>query len=98
MFGLPVVLDPSVPINGGGGTNQDSILILRASDSWLWESHIRAEMFPQTYAQNASLLARLYNYFALAPRASPSSPAPDLLRRPGDGVDMITEQCWQSFG
>ncbi|MEB0264366.1 phage major capsid protein [Cryobacterium sp. 10I5] len=68
MFGLPVVIDPNVPTNLGAGTNQDPILIVKADDSWLYESSIRAEVFPQTYASQNSLYARVYNYMALAHR------------------------------
>ncbi|MQY33123.1 hypothetical protein SRB17_10830 [Streptomyces sp. RB17] len=62
MFGLPVFLDNNIPTNLGAGTNQDQILIARLADSMLFESHIRAEAFQQTYAQNMSVFVRLYNY------------------------------------
>ncbi|MFB9748252.1 phage major capsid protein, partial [Leifsonia shinshuensis] len=48
MFGLPVIVDPNIPINVGTGTNQDVILVLKADDSWLYEGTIRAEVFQQT--------------------------------------------------
>ncbi|MFF7752875.1 phage major capsid protein [Streptomyces sp. NPDC007971] len=64
VLGLPVWLDSNIPTNLGGGTNQDRIFVLRSSDLRLWESHIRAEAFQQTYAQNMSVFVRLYNYAA----------------------------------
>jgi HK97 family phage major capsid protein len=72
MFGLPVIVDPNVPINLGAGTNQDPIIVLKADDSWLYESTIRAEVFQQTYANSLSLYARVYNYMALGHRLSQS--------------------------
>ncbi|GAA4147096.1 phage major capsid protein [Leifsonia shinshuensis] len=68
MFGLPVIVDPNIPTNVGTGTNQDVILVLKADDSWLYEGTIRAEVFQQTYANQLSLFARVYNYMALAHR------------------------------
>ncbi|MFF3910132.1 hypothetical protein ACFYZJ_30095 [Streptomyces sp. NPDC001848] len=67
ILGLPVWLDSNIPTNLGGGTNQDRIFVLRASDLRLWESHIRAEAFQQTYANNMSVFVRLYNYAAAIP-------------------------------
>jgi HK97 family phage major capsid protein len=72
MFGLPVVVDPNIPINLGAGTNQDPIIILKADDTWLYESSIRAEVFPQTYANTMSMFARVYNYMAMATRLGQS--------------------------
>ncbi|MGI8822714.1 MAG: phage major capsid protein, partial [Acidimicrobiia bacterium] len=36
MLGLDVIVDPNVPINLGAGTNEDVIIVLRASDVLLW--------------------------------------------------------------
>jgi HK97 family phage major capsid protein len=73
MLGLPVYTDANLPVNQGAGTNQDVILIMRAPDFWLWESTIRAEAFQQTYAQNMSVLVRLYNYVSFQPARYPAS-------------------------
>lgn len=70
---LPVFVDPNMPANLGAGTNQDSIVMARASDLWLWEGRVRAEAFEQTYAQNLSLFIRLYNYMAFQPGRYPQS-------------------------
>ncbi len=64
MCGLPVILDASLPITLGTGTNQDAILVVRAPDLVLYEGSVRAEAFPQTYANQLSLFVRLYNYTA----------------------------------
>ncbi|MCZ1006336.1 phage major capsid protein [Streptomyces lydicus] len=73
MLGLPVYTDPNLPTNVGAGTNQDVILLLRASDVFLWEGNVRAEAFEQTYAQNLSLFVRLYNYASFQAGRYPAS-------------------------
>ena len=73
MMGLPVVTDANVPTNTGAGTNQDPVIVAKFDDLWLWEGRIRAEVFPQTYAANASLYARLYNYVAFQAARYPQS-------------------------
>lgn len=62
MLGLPVYVDAQIPTNLGAGTNQDVIIVARMSDVYGWEGTPRAETFEQTYAQNMSVLCRLYNY------------------------------------
>lgn len=63
---LPVIVDANVPINLGGGTNQDEIYILDKQESHLWEDpaaplFIRAE---QPAAATLGVLLVLYGYFA----------------------------------
>lgn len=62
MLGLPVYVDPQLPTNVGAGTNQDVIVVARMADVYAWEGTPKAETFEQTYAQNMSVLCRLYNY------------------------------------
>lgn len=62
--GLDVVLDPQIPTNLGAGTNQDPILVMRASDSILWEGAPHAEAFRETKADQLSVLLRFYRYAA----------------------------------
>lgn len=73
MLGLPVFVDPNIPTNIGAGTNQDVIIVTRATDQFAWEGQVRAEAFQQTYAQNASVYVRLYNYGAYIPGRYPTS-------------------------
>jgi hypothetical protein len=40
MAGLPVYLDPNIAINTGTGSNQDSVLVMKADDLYLWETSI----------------------------------------------------------
>lgn len=64
IMGIPVFVDANVPTNLGTGTNQDRVLVMRAADSYLWESTPRAEALPQTYGANLNVLVRFYNYAA----------------------------------
>ncbi|MGY1498545.1 phage major capsid protein [Streptomyces sp. QTS52] len=71
--GLPVFVDPNIPVNLGGGTNEDRIIILRSSDVILFEGTPRAEAFRETYANQLSVLLRFYNYAALHSERYPKS-------------------------
>ena len=73
LLGLPVVTDASIPTNLGGSTNQDVVIVAKFDDLWLWESTPHADVFPQTYAANASLYARLYQYVSFQPARYPGS-------------------------
>jgi HK97 family phage major capsid protein len=71
--GLPVYVDPNIPINLGGSTNEDRIIILRSTDSILMEGTPKAEAFRETYANQLSVLLRFYNYAALHASRLPKS-------------------------
>jgi HK97 family phage major capsid protein len=71
--GLPVYLDPNIPINLGAGTNEDRIIIARFADLYLWEGMQRAEAFRETKADQLSVLLRFYNYIALIAGRLPKS-------------------------
>ena len=62
--GLDVIVDPQIPTNLGAGTNQDPIIVFRASDSILWEGAPHAEAFRETKADQLSVLLRFYRYAA----------------------------------
>ncbi|MEU5630940.1 phage major capsid protein [Streptomyces rishiriensis] len=71
--GLPVYLDPNIPTNKGAGSDEDRILVLKADDLLAWEGNVKAEAFPQTYANQLSMLLRLYNYASFQAARYPSS-------------------------
>ena len=71
--GVPVVTDPNIPTTLGAGSNQDAIYVMRSSDIILWESGIRAEAFPQTYAQNLSVLLQVSSYVAFTAARYPAA-------------------------
>ena len=62
--GLPVYTDANIATNLGVGTNQDVVIIARASDSVLYEGTPKAEAMAQTYGANLQVLVRMYNYAA----------------------------------
>jgi HK97 family phage major capsid protein len=72
MLGLPVYVDALIT-TAGGGAGQDIIIVARMADLILWESQVRAEAFPQTFANNMSLLIRLYNYASFQAGRYPAS-------------------------
>lgn len=73
--GVDVFTSSLVPTNLGTGTNQDPILVFRPEDSILFEGTPRAEVFRETYANQGSVLVRMYNYVALATERYPKSVA-----------------------
>lgn len=70
--GLPVYVDPSIPITLGGGT-EDIIIIARTEDILLWEGTPKAEAFRETKAAQLSVLLRFYNYAAVQGGRYPKS-------------------------
>ncbi|MGW1859366.1 phage major capsid protein [Streptomyces collinus] len=71
--GLPVYVDSLLPTNLGAGTNQDPIIVARLADLMAWEGNVKAEAFPQTYANQLSVFVRLYNYMSFQPARYPKS-------------------------
>lgn len=71
--GLPVYVDPNIPINLGGGTNEDRIIIVRSSDVILYEGTPRAEASIYPGFANLSVNLRFYNYAALHASRYPKS-------------------------
>jgi HK97 family phage major capsid protein len=66
--GIPVVVDPNLPTNLGGGTNQDAVYVLRSSDLVLYSSGLRAEAFREPLAAQLSVLLQVSSYNALLSR------------------------------
>jgi HK97 family phage major capsid protein len=69
--GLPVYVDSLIPTTVGG--TQDQIIVARMSDLMAWEGNVKAEAFPQTYANQLSVFVRLYNYMSFQPARYPKS-------------------------
>lgn len=91
MQGLKVVVDPNIPTNLGAGTNQDTVLIYRADDLLFFESDVRAEAFPQTYAQQLLALPGLR--VQRARRALHVRPGRDRRHRTGHaGIRQLTNE------
>lgn len=62
--GLPVITDANIPTNLGAGTNQDVILVLRTSDSILFEGGVRTRALMEVKGQNLEVVLQVYNYVA----------------------------------
>jgi HK97 family phage major capsid protein len=71
--GLPVYVDSLIPTNVGAATNQDRVIVARMADLMAWEGNVKAEAFPQTYANQLSVFIRLYNYMSFQPGRYPKS-------------------------
>ncbi len=71
--GLSVVVDPSIPTTLGSGTNEDIILVMRASDSYLWESSIRTRVLPEVGSGTLTTRIQVYGYAAFTPERQPKS-------------------------
>lgn len=70
--GLPVYVDPNIPITLGGGT-EDRIIILRSTDVIFFEGAPQAEAFRETKADQLSVLLRFFNYAAIHSERYPKS-------------------------
>lgn len=71
MQGLPIVTDPNIPTNVS--TNQDVILVMRASDSILYESGLRTRVLQEVKAQNLTVVLQVYSYLAFTAARYPAS-------------------------
>jgi HK97 family phage major capsid protein len=67
LSGLPVFIDPNIPVNLGAGTNEDRVFVLRQDQCWLYESELQSSSFDATYADQASILFRVLGYSAFIP-------------------------------
>lgn len=75
MQGLPIVTDPSIPINLGTGTNEDRVLVLRAEDAILWESSLRTRVLPDVGSGTLTVRLQVYGYVAFTAERYPKSSA-----------------------
>lgn len=71
--GLPVVTDPSIPITDGTGTNEDSIIVMRASDCILYESSLRTRVLPEVGSGTLTVRLQVYSYLAFTAERQPKS-------------------------
>jgi len=73
MHGLPVVTDPNLPTTLGAGTNEDVILVMRASDLLLYESGIRTRVLPDVGSGTLTVRLQVYGYLAFTGGRYPKS-------------------------
>jgi HK97 family phage major capsid protein len=79
--GLPVYVDPALTVASGNET----VLIMRASDAWLWESELYVASFDAPYANSLGVLFRAHAYSALVNRYPASVQA-----MTGSGLAKVT--------
>lgn len=72
LFGLPVLIDASVPTNLGGGT-EDIILCMRFEDSWLFEDTPQTRVYEEVLSNTLQIRVQLFNYFAFTAARYPKS-------------------------
>lgn len=70
--GLPVYVDPNVPITLGGGT-EDTIITARFDDLFLWESAMRTRVLFETDADTLSVRLQVWEYLAFMGNRYPKS-------------------------
>jgi hypothetical protein len=72
ILGMDVILDSNLSTSGGteyaSYGDEDSVILLRASDITLWLSGIRARVSPEPLQASLTVLVTLWSYFALAVR------------------------------
>ena len=71
--GLPVVTDPNIGITSGAGTNEDKVIVMRASDCYLWESSIRTRMLPEVGSGTLTVRAQAYGYISFTAERQPKA-------------------------
>lgn len=69
--GLPVVTDPSIPTTDGDGTNEDCIVVMRASDCILYESSLRTRVLPEVGSGTLTVRLQVYGYLAFTAERQP---------------------------
>lgn len=76
IFGLPVVVDANISVTNGPYSpsgNEDIITVARVSDLVLWESGVRARVYPEPKAANLTVLLVLWGYLAFSAARYPQS-------------------------
>jgi HK97 family phage major capsid protein len=62
--GVPVLIDPNIPTNLGGGTNQDTIVVTKRGDALLFESGTPTiALYDQVLSANLQVRILCYGYF-----------------------------------
>lgn len=65
--GVPVLTDTHIPTGIGASTNQDAIMVVRASDHVLWESTPQTAVFSDVGSGTLTVRLRLHSYVAFQP-------------------------------
>jgi HK97 family phage major capsid protein len=71
--GLPVVLDPNMPINLGAGTNEDRLIATNSADHVLFEGALRTRALPEVLSGTLTVRLQLYAYVAFTAERYPGA-------------------------
>jgi HK97 family phage major capsid protein len=71
LAGVPIVVDANMPINGGAGTNQDTILAGKMKDCYLYEGALRTRALVEVLSGTLQVRLQVYNYVAQIPDRYP---------------------------
>ncbi|MGI8439994.1 MAG: phage major capsid protein [Thermoleophilaceae bacterium] len=74
MLGLPVLVDPNIPINRGVGANEDAIIVQRVQDSWLMENEpLQTRVYEEVLSGTLSIRVQVFNYLGITHARYPKS-------------------------
>jgi HK97 family phage major capsid protein len=73
LHGLPVVLEPNMPINLGAGTNEDRLVTTLTTDHVLFEGTLRTRALPEVLSGNLTVRLQLYRYVAFTAERYPGA-------------------------
>jgi len=62
--GVPVIVDANIPTNTGAGSNQDTIIVTRLEDQYLFESAPVVRVFEQALTSTAAIRLQIFGYMA----------------------------------
>jgi HK97 family phage major capsid protein len=65
ILGVPVYADANIPTNLGAGTNEDTILCVKAADMLLFEGAVRTRVLSEVLSGNLTLRFQLFAYHTL---------------------------------
>lgn len=68
----PVYIDPNIPTDEGGGT-EDVIILTRPQELYLWEGAVRTRVLEEVLSGTLSIRLQLFNYVAFMPHRRPES-------------------------
>jgi HK97 family phage major capsid protein len=63
MFGIPVIVDASIPTTKGAGTNQDEVFVYRSEHLHLSKSVPVLRIFPEVLSSKLEVRYQLYGYY-----------------------------------
>jgi HK97 family phage major capsid protein len=77
LAGLTVIVDANIPTNLGAGTNQDTVIVTRAADNYLFEnaSVPVLRVYEEVLSGNLAVRLQAYGYYAFSSERLPKANA-----------------------